>query len=76
MGKAIGILLLVFGIWASLEIQTEGLEGAFGGALSGMSDSTGDDAGGGRASAAQRAGAAVEEAHRQNEERYRDMLEE
>jgi hypothetical protein len=33
MGKAIGILLVVLGIWVGLEVYMEGVQGAFGGRL-------------------------------------------
>jgi hypothetical protein len=36
MGKALGYGLLVLAVWAILEIQTQGTQGAFGGALAGM----------------------------------------
>ena len=36
MGKAIGYGLFVLAIWAVLEIQTQGTQGAFGGALAGV----------------------------------------
>ncbi|MEM7411203.1 MAG: hypothetical protein AAF430_13285 [Myxococcota bacterium] len=73
MGKAIAILFLVVGVWFSLEVQTKGLEGAFGGVFA---SSSGSEEPVDRASAAQRAGAAVDAAHRENEERYERMLEE
>jgi uncharacterized membrane protein len=33
MGKLIGLLLLVVGIWVGMEVYTNGTQGAFGGAL-------------------------------------------
>jgi len=36
MGKALRYGLVVLAIWAWLEIQTQGTQGAFGGALAGM----------------------------------------
>ncbi len=31
MGKAIGILMIVLGVWIGMEIFTKGMDGAFGG---------------------------------------------
>jgi len=36
MSKALGYALVVLAIWAYLEIQTKGTEGAFGGAVAGL----------------------------------------
>ena len=36
MGKVIGYAIVVLGLWVFLEIQTQGTEGAFNGALAGM----------------------------------------
>lgn len=36
MGKVFGVLVIVVGIWVGLEIYTEGVRGAFGGALASL----------------------------------------
>jgi len=36
VGRAIGIGLIVLAVWVVLEIQTQGTQGAFGGALAGV----------------------------------------
>jgi hypothetical protein len=71
MGKAIGLLLGVLVIWITVEIYTQGFDAAFGGRLARWS---GDAAAQPRASAPQRAGAAVERAQREHEERYRALI--
>jgi hypothetical protein len=38
MGRILGILLLVTGIWVGMEVYNEGVDGAFGGALGFLSD--------------------------------------
>jgi hypothetical protein len=73
MGKAIGLLLAVAAIWVTVEIYTQGPDAAFGGRLAqltGDSDSESTP----RGSTTQRAGAAVERAHSEHEDRYRDLI--
>jgi hypothetical protein len=71
MVKAIGLLLAVSVIWITVEIYTEGPDAAFGGRLAQL---TGGAAPEPRASAPRRAGAAVERAQREHEERYDALI--
>jgi hypothetical protein len=71
MGKAIGLLFAVAAIWITLEIYTQGTSNAFGGRFASLLGS-GDAAP--RGSAPQRAGAAVERAQREHEQRYDQLL--
>jgi hypothetical protein len=41
MGKMIGILLIVLGVWVGMEVYTEGTSNAFGGKLAFLSDGEG-----------------------------------
>lgn len=38
MGRVLGLLALVLGIWAAVEVYTKGFDAAFGGALAGLDD--------------------------------------
>jgi len=38
MGRLVGLVLMVLGVWAAAEIHSKGLDGAFGGALAGIAD--------------------------------------
>ena len=38
MAKVFGVLLIVLGVWAGMEIYTKGMDKAFGGALAGWSE--------------------------------------
>ncbi len=75
MGKAFGILLIAVMIWIGLELYLKGPDGAFGGAFSSYLGADAAEEGEQSLSTPQRAGAAVERAHRQNEARYERMLE-
>ena len=75
MGKAFGILLIAVMIWIGLELYLKGPGGAFGGAFSSYLGAEAAEAGEHSLSTPQRAGAAVERAHRQTEARYEQMLE-
>lgn len=75
MAKIFGLLLIVLGAWAGLEFYTEGPNRAFGGAFASI---LGSESPGGeeeRLSTPQRAGSAVDQAHRENEARFDRMLE-
>ena len=69
MGKVIGLLITVVGIWAGVEIATHGVDGAFDGAFAGENASSAE-----RITTPQRAGRAVEAAHAESEERRARML--
>ena len=71
MGKTIGLLFAVVAIWITVEIYTQGASNAFGGRFASLL-ADGDAAP--RGSAAQRAGAAVERAQREHEQRYDELL--
>ena len=43
MGRLLGILLIVLGIWMALEIYNEGTRNAFGGAFAFLGESAGDE---------------------------------
>ena len=75
MSKAFGILLIVGMIWIGLELFTEGPSRAFGGAFASFlaPDADPNEP---ALSTPQRAGAAVERAHRVNDERRERMLQE
>lgn len=72
MLKAIGLLLAVVVIWVTVELYTQGPDAAFGGRLAQLTGGSGSEEP--RASAPQRAGAAVERAQQQQEERYRELI--
>jgi len=77
MSKAFGILLIVAAAWVGMEFYTEGSRNAFGGAFASIFENEqapAPDAP--RLSTPQRAGAAVERAHREGEARYDRMLDE
>jgi len=74
MGKAIGLLLAVVAIWATVELYTQGPDQAFNGLLS-SSIGSGDGAAP-RPTTAQRAGAAVQRANDEHAARYDEMLSE
>jgi hypothetical protein len=73
MGKAISLLLAVVAIWITVEIYTQGADGAFGGRLAPLIGSE-DASQAPRGSAAKRAGAAVERAHDEHEARYGELI--
>jgi hypothetical protein len=69
MGKLIGLLLTVAGIWVGLEIYQNGIAGAFGGVFGGGSEIAAP-----APTAPQRAGAAVEHAHGEADARREKLL--
>lgn len=74
MAKMFGVLLVVLGAWVGLELYTEGPSHAFGGAFASI---LGSESAGGEEDARstpQRAGAAADRAHRENEARFDRML--
>jgi hypothetical protein len=75
MGKAFGILLIAVLVWIGLELYLKGPEGALGGAFSSYLGAEAAEEREQSLSTPQRAGAALERAHRQNQARYEQMLE-
>ncbi len=73
MGKTIGLLLAVIGIWITVEIYTQGANNAFGGRFASLIGS-GDDAQASRGTTAQRVGNAVGRAHQQRDARYDELV--
>jgi hypothetical protein len=72
MGKSIGLLLAVVAIWATVEIYTEGMDGAFGGRLASMG--LADEDAESRAPVTERVGEAVRRAQSEQEARYDALL--
>jgi hypothetical protein len=72
MGKSIWLLMAVVVIWVTVEIYTQG-DAAFGGRLAQLTGDA-DAASEPRASVPRRAGAAVERAHGEHEQRYRELI--
>jgi len=73
MGRIISLLLAVLGIWVAVEVYTNGVNGAFDGALARFGgESAEEEATPG--TAPQRAGRAVESAHAAAEERRSKLL--
>jgi hypothetical protein len=75
MGKAFGIVLIAVMVWIGLELYLKGPDGAFGGAFSSHLGAEAASDGERSLTTPQRAGTAVERAHRQHEARYERMLE-
>ena len=75
MAKVFGLLLIVLGAWVGLELYSEGPNRAFGGAFASILGSESSGAEEEQLSTPQRAGSAVDRAHRENEERFDRMLE-
>lgn len=71
MGRLIGIVLIVLGIWVGLEVYQKGTEHAFGGALAGFGSS---QAPRDERSTARRAGDAVGGAHADSDARRERLL--
>ncbi len=72
MGRIIGILLIVVGVWVGAEVYREGVDGAFGGAFAFLSDDEpGDDL-----TTRMRVHDAVSSAHSKTEARRERLLEE
>ena len=69
MGKVIGLLVTVVGIWAGVEVATHGVDGAFDGAFAREGATSAE-----RVTTPQRAGRAVEAAHGASDERRARML--
>jgi hypothetical protein len=74
MGKILGILLVVVGIWLGLEVYQNGIQGAFGGALASLSGPADEQAVRDPRSLPRRAGDAVERAHAEAEARRNRAL--
>ncbi len=72
MGSFISMLLAVASIWVLVEVYTNGVNGAFDGALARFGGESSEEAT--RATAPQRAGRAVESAFAAGEERRRKVL--
>ena len=73
MGRFISLLLAVAGVWVAVEVYTNGMNGAFGGALARFgSEASDEEATPG--TAPQRAGRAVEAAHSAADERRNRLL--
>jgi hypothetical protein len=73
MGRILGILLLVLGIWVGMEVYNEGVDGAFDGALAFLSDG---EEGEGRPTMRMRVHDAVSSAHAEADARRERLLEE
>jgi hypothetical protein len=74
MGKVFGILVIVVMIWVGLEFYLEGPSRAFGGVFATYLGAEPAEEGAPSLTTPQRAGASVERAHRQTDERYGRML--
>jgi hypothetical protein len=73
MGKIIGLLMTVVGIWVGMEIYMNGTQGAFDGAFASLGSSeAGQDYD--RRTAPQRAGDKARSAHQQADERRNRIL--
>lgn len=70
MGRVIGLLLVVVGIWVGIEVYTNGTQNALGGIFASESEQAVRDP----RSVPQRAGDAVERANALAEERLEHML--
>jgi hypothetical protein len=76
MGKIVGLLLVVVGIWLGLEVYMNGMQGAFGGAVASLGGSAEEQATVTPRTVTQRAGAAVERAHAERQARFEQMIDE
>jgi hypothetical protein len=74
MGKTIGLLMAVVAIWATVEIYTNGMGGAFGGRLVSLGLVGEDERS--REPATERVRETVQRAHDDQEARYDSLLEE
>ncbi len=74
MGKTIGLLMAVVAIWATAEIYTNGMGGAFGGRLASLGLVSEEEKA--RGPATQRVRESVQRAHDSQEARYDALLEE
>lgn len=73
MGKIIGLLLVVVGIWVGVEVYSNGVDGAFGGVLASRAGDR-PAAEVDRRSTPRRAGDAVENAHAAADARREKLL--
>jgi len=73
MGRILGLLLLVIGIWVGMEVYNEGVDGAFDGRLAFLSDSEEDGDG---LTTRMRVHDAVSSAHSDSDARRERLLEE
>ena len=73
MGKIIGLLMTVVGVWIGVEVYLNGTQNAFGGALAFLEES---DEGGARdtRTVPQRAGDKARRAHQQADDRRNRLL--
>jgi hypothetical protein len=76
MGRVIGLLVAVVALWTALEVYTEGLGGAFGGAFAAFAPA---EPGAAQAAATprsvvRRAGDSVDRSFRESEHRYDGQL--
>lgn len=74
MGKVLGILLAAVSVWVMVEVYTEGVSGAFGGAFASIAGDGSEAPVEHPASTAKRAGAAVERAQQEHEARYKELI--
>ena len=76
MGRAIGLLVAVAALWTALEVSTQGLDAAFGGALArlGSAEQGAPEPAAAPRSVVRRAGDSVERAFREGEQRYDAQL--
>lgn len=70
MGKVIGLLLVVCGLWVGLEVFNQGVDGAFDGAFNGGKTPIAER----RQTTAQRVGSTVEDAQAATDARRARML--
>jgi hypothetical protein len=72
MGKMIGILLVVLGVWVGMEVYTEGTKNAFGGRIAFLSDGEGSPGDG--EAPVQRVGTNVQRDHDEAKARRERLL--
>jgi len=72
MEKTFGMLFIVGLLWVGIEIYTEGMHGAFGGALAGITGAEAP-AEGEHVNAGDRAGGALERAHADRMDRFSNL---
>jgi len=73
MGKIIGLLMTVVGVWVGVEIYLNGTQNAFGGALAFLEDGDGGELRDPR-TVPQRAGDKARRAHQQADDRRNRLL--
>lgn len=74
MGKVFGVLVIVVGIWVGLEVYTEGVRGAFGGAFAALAPAEEGAPPEEHRWAGERAGDSVSRAHEEASERRERQL--